>query len=349
MQPQVTIVIPTHERPQYLARTLKYYAQTDFPVLVVDSSRVASPDAAVLQNGAYRHMPGVPLLEKMRSIMPLVATPFMVFCADDDFTVPRAAQACADFLMANPDHSSAQGHYVMAMPGARGVELTAGYPGNFQVRVDSGDPSVRLRQLFSPYVQNFYAVHRTSTWQAFYALPTEKFSHYCILELLGAMLAAILGKHKVLPLLYSVRDRFLDDDRKNPLRRKNIDVISRDPAHAAEYEDFLASLAGHLCARTGLSPQEARRDIQAAVDLFIEGTLGTSTRKPFHKKIPKYAARFLDALSGGRRKAAMQREQAQLRQQEFERFFSSFDVAAEAELGSIVRSIASSGAHLEKP
>ena len=342
MQPQVTIVIPTHQRPKYLARVLSYYAQTDFPVLVADSSPEACAGARSLAgpgNVDYHHMPGVAFLEKVRSIMPLVATPCMAFCADDDFTVPRAAKACAEFLAANPDYASCQGHYVMALPTAAGVELTAGYPANFQVRVDADDPAQRLRQLFSPYVQNFYAVHRTSTWRAFYALPTEKIPHYCVLELLGAMLAAILGKHRVLPLFYSVRDRFLDDDRKNPLRRENIDIVQADPAHALEYETFLASLAGHLSARTGCTGQTARREVASALDLFIQGTLRAHPRKPFHKKLPKYAARLLDVLSGGRRKAAAQSEAARQRAEDFQRFFSGFDAAAGAELASIVQRI----------
>ena len=347
MQPQVTIVIPTHERPQYLSRALDYYARTDFPVLVADSSRVAH-SAAIPPNTFYRHMPGVPFLEKVGGFMPLVETPCMAFCADDDFTVPRAAKACAEFLMANPDYASAQGHYVMALPSATGVELEAGYPANFQVRVDSDDPAARLLQLFSPYVQNFYAVHRTATWRAFYALNTGKIPHYCVLELLAAMLAAILGKHKVLPLFYSVRDRFLDEDSKNPLRRENIDTVSVDPAHSEEYETFLASLAGHLSATAGLSPLDARRDVQAAVDLFVRGTLRAQPRRTFCQKLPKYAGRLLDTLSGGQRKAARQLDEARLRRENFQRFFSGFDAAAEAELTSIVQRIAASGGHREQ-
>jgi glycosyltransferase domain-containing protein len=348
MQPQITLVIPTHERPQYLSRALDYSSRMAFPVLVADSSRAAHA-GAMPQNAVYRHMPGVPFLEKVRSIMPLVGTPCMAFCADDDFIVPRAAEACTAFLMANPDYASAQGHYVMALPSAKGVELEAGYPDNFRVRVDSDDPAERLLQLFSPYVQNFYAVHRTSTWQAFYALQTEKIPHYCVLELLAAMLAAILGKHRVLPVFYSVRDRFLDDDRKNPLRRENIDTVSIDPAHAEEYATFLASLAGHLSAKAGLSPQAARGAVQAAVELFIRGTLRTRPRRSLYSKLPKYAGRALDALTGGRRKAAAKREDARQRLQDYTRFFSGFDTGAAAELELIVESIKASGGHRELP
>ncbi|MHC1700131.1 MAG: TIGR00180 family glycosyltransferase [Humidesulfovibrio sp.] len=349
MRPEISIVIPTHRRPLYLARALEHAARTRFPTFVVDSSDAPFALGPGQEDVTYRHLPGVPLLEKVRAVLPLVTTPFMIFCADDDFTVPRAALACAGFLAANPDYASAQGHYVTAMPQASGVELGLAYPDNARVRVDSDDPSERLRQLFSPYVQNFYAVHRTSTWREFYALPTDKVPHFCLLELLAAMLAAILGKHKVLPVFYSVRDRFLDEDRKNPLRRENLDVVSRDPAHAAEYETFLASLAGHLGARAGLPEAQARRNVQAAVELFIQNVLGASPRKPFHKKLPKYAGKVLNVLSGGRRKAAETRRQAAERAQEFQRFFSGFDAAAEAELDHIVQRIASCGRHLEKP
>lgn len=337
MQAPVTIVIPTHRRPRFLARALEHYAPAGFPVLVADSSDQPQAGAGSLPGVVYHHMPGVPFLEKVRSIMPLVGTPCMAFCADDDFTLPRAARACAEFLLANPDHSSAQGHYVMAMPTHAGVELSPGYPANFQVRVDAEDPATRLRQLFSPYVQNFYAVHRTETWRAFYALPTERIPHYCVLELLGAMLGAILGKHKVLPLFYSVRDRSLDDDRGNPLRRENIDVVMSQPGHTAEYETFLSSLAGHLSAAAGLGQDRARRAVQEAVELFVSGTLRATRPRPFLKKLPKYAGRALDALSLGRRQAARAAEQARQQRDEFQRFFAMFDPASEGELRDILR------------
>lgn len=339
MPPHVSIVIPTHQRPRYLSRVLHYYSGTDLPVLVADSTPAPSSAAKGLRNVVYHHLPGVPFLEKVRSIMPLVDTPCMAFCADDDFIVPRAALQCAEFLAANPDHSSAQGHYVMAMPTESDLELCTGYPANFQVRVDSDLASERLMQVFSPYVQNFYAVHRTDTWRAFYALDTEKIPHYCVLELLGAMLAAIKGKHRVLPLFYSVRDRFLDEDRKNPLRRENIDTVSRSPEHAEEYETFLSSLAGHLSLGQGLSEPQARAAVQASVQAFISGTLRATPRRPFYKKLPKYAGRVLDALSGGRRQAARKREEDRLRRQDFERFFAGFDTLAHAELDDIVRTI----------
>lgn len=339
MRPHLSIVIPTHQRPQYLARVLKYYAQTDLPVYVADSSLHVSSAAAGMPNVAYHHLPGVPFLEKVRSIMPLITTPFMAFCADDDFIVPRAGKQCTEFLVANPDYSSAQGHYVMAMPTGSAVELSTGYPGNFQVRVDSDDARERLLQIFSPYVQNFYAVHRTDTWRAFYALETEKIPHYCVLELLGAMLAAVMGKHKVLPLFYSVRDRYLDEDRKNPLRRENIDIVSSRAEYAGEYEVFMSSLAGGLRQRQGLSEEDARAAVQASVDLFVSGTLRATPRRPFLKKLPKYVDRVLGAFSSQRCKATKRHEADTQRRQEFERFFDAFDTEAHAELEQIVQAI----------
>lgn len=331
----VTIVIPSHRRPRYLARALEYYSQAGFPVLVADSSDAPLQGAGDLPGVAYFHKPGVPFLEKVRAIMPLVQTPCMAFCADDDFTVPRAALACAEFLLANPDYSSAQGHYVTATPSPAGMEFSPGYPDNHRVRVESDEPATRLREVFSPYVQNFYAVHRTETWRSFYALPTERIPHYCVLELLGAMLAAILGKHKVLPLFYSVRDHSLDDDRGNPMRRENIDVVMTRPEYADEYETFLASLAAHLGRRSGLDQEQSRAAVQGAVDLFVSGTLRSHRPRPFYKKLPKYAGRALDVLSLGRRQAARVAESARIRGEAFQTFFNMFDSASKEELRDI--------------
>lgn len=334
----LTLIIPTHERQQYLSRVLNFYSDTmpfEITGLVVDSS--AKTYAGKIPPGfAYHHAPGVPLMEKIRRIIPLVSSPYIVFCADDDFILPRAALSCVAFLDENPDFASAQGHYVMAKLNAGSVDLDAGYTANFQVRVDSDDPAERLLQLFSPYVQNFYAVHRRSTWEAFFTLSTERIPHYCVLELLHAMLAAIHGKHAVLPLFYSVRDRSLEEDRKNPLRRVGIRDITTISTYAEEYGAFLSGLAGQLQRAAGLDDASARRAVQNAVDLYIKSYTSPPRTKTLRRRIEKILGKIVDLFGRG---AARKRAEEALRHNDLRRLLENFDASSKTELADITRRI----------
>lgn len=334
----LTLIIPTHERQQYLFRVLNYYAERmpgNITGLVVDSS--ADRYSGIVPPGfAYHHAPGVPLMEKIRRIIPLVLSPYVVFCADDDFILPRAALSCVAFLNANRDFASAQGHYIMAKLNAGSVDLDAGYAAISQVHIQSNDPAERLLQLFSPYVQNFYAVHRRSTWEAFFTLPTQRVPHYCVLELLHAMLAAIHGKHAVLPLFYSVRDRSLEEDRKNPLRRVNIRSISTMPTYSDEYEAFLSGLAGQLQQTAGLDDASARHAVQNAVDLYIKNYTSPPKAKTLRRRVEKIAGKVVDLFGRGARRKRVEEES---RRNELRRLLEGFDVLSKTELTDITRRI----------
>ena len=111
MTSDVSIIIPTHERPSYLDRILEYYAHEPFHIYVADSSALPYNGSRLKGNVTYFHLPGKFLTYKIAFTLEYIETPFVVMCADDDFIIPAAIQTCVEFLS---DHSS----YAVAMGNA---------------------------------------------------------------------------------------------------------------------------------------------------------------------------------------------------------------------------------------
>ena len=57
---KITVIIPTHERPQYLQRALDYWSQSGMKILVADSSakkyQGQIPESVYYYHYPYRHL-----------------------------------------------------------------------------------------------------------------------------------------------------------------------------------------------------------------------------------------------------------------------------------------------------
>ena len=108
----VTVIIPAHNRPERLRRLLDYYSRTDIKVLVPDSSDHPFADAEKYPDITYLHRPKLHFLLKLKEVLPMISTPYVLYCADDDFAVPSGIAQMTAFLDEHPDYSTAQGHYL---------------------------------------------------------------------------------------------------------------------------------------------------------------------------------------------------------------------------------------------
>jgi len=217
----VTIVVPTRNRPNELARLLEFlsYEGNRFPVLILDGSaaevQVANARTAATFSFVEHqaHTPDSHLGMRCAQGVGSVATAYMVFCADDDFVFPEALAACARFLDAYPDHSSVIGN-VLSLSYLKdkfllrnGVLL--GDPFRF-VGYSAHAKFLQRALYFCAYSYLgtpplYYGLRRTSVTR-------EAFSHmnagmkYSSMELLSNSFAFIRGKVSVLPLVFGLRD-----------------------------------------------------------------------------------------------------------------------------------------------
>ena len=128
MSVDVTVFIPTYNRPQWLLRTIHFLQRGSLrlPIIVGDGSEplAASENEALCrkagENIEYFHVPSASdpegsaknYLCRFVTALDRVRTPYVVCCADDDLLLPETAVKAASFLSKNPDYVGCQGTYL---------------------------------------------------------------------------------------------------------------------------------------------------------------------------------------------------------------------------------------------
>lgn len=265
MLSDVTIIIPAHNRPERLRRLIDYYKGTGARLLIPDSSTEIYTGPVDDPLITYRHFPGMHFLLKLREVMPLISTRYVLYCADDDFAVPAGIKAMTDFLEANPDHSVAQGHYLTFTPRQGGrIDFYPRYIRNFLSRIDNPDPIGRLENQKGIYASMLYGTTRTDLFRRIYSYCFDsegelRFRNLFLAEEFFNLAMLIQGRYATLPVFYSAREQISGSATETtvPLDRVR---------NTEEYEGYLTALSLMLADSTGLSEREARQCIRAVVD-----------------------------------------------------------------------------------
>jgi len=205
----VTVVVPTLNRPDFVGRLLRYYAAVGFTghVQLGDSStpekaqRIQAIVKEVSDKVTVRYLscPELNDSQTIRALLERTETPYVAFVADDDFIIPYGMQRCAEFLDGHPDYSVAHGKaclFELKQSGAHGEMAGTGeyrLPG---IVADTG--SERLLRHIERYGTTLFSLHRTEQFRRGYRnidrLPDKAFT-----ELLPVCHSAIQGKG-ILPI-----------------------------------------------------------------------------------------------------------------------------------------------------
>lgn len=290
----LTIVIPTYSRHHLLKKALVHYDAFGVPVLVVDSTPVAFRDLADLRNVDYLHVPNAPMPHKLRGpVLDRVKTPFMVMSADDSYTSLSGLRACVDFLVANPDYSSAQGYYFGFWKSGHDVKLDVYYRSieTLDSVVDAERPEDRLIQMFTRYSAMFYAVYRTDCQQEMLRRFPECIRNYCIAEFYFAMVTALHGKHALLPVFYQLQEH-APGIGNSEVFRNDMHRLATKPRYVTEFEPFVEAVSAYLSELSGRPLDEARIFIMKAVALQawqrkMEKSLGDRVRTEWQALLNK--------------------------------------------------------------
>jgi len=217
----VTLIIPTLDRPNLLLRAIDYYQHFDCNVLIVDSS-----DNKFIHkfpgNITYKHLPKACWSGKIYEAAKDIITPYVCLVADDDYLLESSLKEGIFFLGNNPEYASAQGRYYKFELIENKVAFSPRYDlksNNYSV--ESEDRYSRIAKTFNPYMHHCFAVHRTNLFikscKFASVFKRHDFENLGILELIQPLVPMCYGKHKVLPILWMVRDYYIFD----PTRRQN--------------------------------------------------------------------------------------------------------------------------------
>jgi len=165
----VTICIPTRDRPAHVARLLTYYERSVF------RGRVLVGDASVTDHKQYHlracqaatihRWPGLPVTQTMARLAAMVTTPYVVYAGDDDYHLPTGLTAAARIL------AHTRGDNVVACAGAArwyhdrygSREIIGAYA---QPGLDGSSGAERILRLLVGYWVPLYAVCRSWVWRA---------------------------------------------------------------------------------------------------------------------------------------------------------------------------------------
>lgn len=109
---RLTLVLLAHDQSIALRRALRYYRDSAFAVLVVDSSSLADTGiSAAFPEVQYLHAPmATGFGDKVRQVIERVATPYLAMADAESFLVPQALEQSLGFLDAHADYGACQGY-----------------------------------------------------------------------------------------------------------------------------------------------------------------------------------------------------------------------------------------------
>lgn len=203
----VTLVIPSKDRPQQLGALLRYFAAAGvkYPILVLlsgDKGRYCPADYPSLNITFREYDSDYNFFAKVKDGLAGVATPLVTMCTDDDLVLHEGIKKSAGFLMQNPDYSACQGYHALFTEEGNVINLARIL--FFTPSIDGEDPLLRLNAMVRRYQPVCWAVFRTPVMQNV----AQNFwgdMHYIFEELLWSGSAVLAGKVKRLPLVYCLR------------------------------------------------------------------------------------------------------------------------------------------------
>ena len=168
----LTVLIPTHNRPNYLWRCLDYLARTarDAILVIADSSEqiIFEKNVSLIREQfldiriVHLDCRGKGITDKYAYALSTIDTPFVVACGDDDFLVYKNAVRCAEFMIENEDYSHAHGRIITFWEQTSTLHPVKRIQEYKQIKND-GVARDRLSRHFSEYHNSFYSVHRTAS------------------------------------------------------------------------------------------------------------------------------------------------------------------------------------------
>jgi glycosyltransferase domain-containing protein len=266
----VTLLIPTKNRPDFLFRLLDYYRDLNFQgyICIGDSSEPAHIErtkGAVAEfqdvlNIVYRECPYLAMANCVQQLLECVSTRYAALVPDDDFLVPTGLEECAAFLDGHQDYSAAHGVAAIVNLQSSGAHGHVAAAGCYRQPIIEDETSPdRLVNHLSNYSVSVFSVHRVESWRVMFGGSPLLSDTSFAAELLPCCLSVILGKVKQLDPLYLVRQA---QDQKTFLPDLYDWITS--PTWPASYLVFRDYLAEALVRQDGIGIDKARGVVKQA-------------------------------------------------------------------------------------
>jgi len=205
----ITLLMYSYDRHEYLARAFHYWGQTEFNLLIADDSLTAFPNAQIPKNIKYFHMRGVSQYERIRALSKKVKTAYVLLVTDDDFFFPSGIIESLNFLISNNQYSAAQGQFIRFDPQTPSLEWYWDYKYACSYEMTEENFQDRLQSAYKPPLFHYcYAVMKKNALDTGLDLlkdvTNQASSTYELSFLISIM---IHGKYKTLPTAFAAREK----------------------------------------------------------------------------------------------------------------------------------------------
>lgn len=277
----ITIIIPTYKnRHNYLKRILEYYNTFDYTpkIIIADSGSsdiYNSYLTKLLNNNYIMHLKfpaDIAPINKIREALNLVESKYVVICGDDDFIVPNAMERSIDFMENNYDYSCAHGRYIVFKYLAQDEVMKLNWQFGYQsISISDDDATERLSEHLLHYEPTFYAVHRSNQLKIVFheaaKLPfDDRFG-----EIYPTALTSIMGKIKILNILYCAREFNRNSAGQNMLTWYD---LMTEKNYKDKYNSIINCLARYLSDQSHISFAVAEQNVDMILKTFIFKSTG---------------------------------------------------------------------------
>lgn len=290
----LSILIPTLNRPDFVVRALNYYADVGFEgyICLGDSSgpeHVAKikDEIAALEGRLkviYRDCPRPSALKRdpmgtpseaecVKHLADIAPTEYAALSPDDDFLVPAGLDTCVEFLEANPDYSGAHGvriDFELKEPGPTGDVERVYFVNQPTLVADS--PVTRWREYMRRAVSPLYSVMSIATWRAIFEDGETVPMRYLGSELLQGGRLVISGKVAELECLTTVHQD--NDDRVWGWETQSMYSLLVHPHWTRAVGGLRSRLAEAIVVSAGMETKEAQRAVDEELWRHIHSSLG---------------------------------------------------------------------------
>ena len=200
----LSIIIPTYNRQEYVLRNMCYWSNYDLTVHVLDGTKTPIPSNKLTKLGAkinYHHMP-IPLMERLYKSIELVSTKYSMMMGDDEFYIPSALESCIILLDKDEEYISCIGAAISFKVENSKVTSNVKYPCLKNSALMQNIPVDRATYHMKNYCPSIvYSVMRTDAWKkSMRALSYNNYEVYVmsIGELQFEIAGSYLGKTAVI-------------------------------------------------------------------------------------------------------------------------------------------------------
>lgn len=276
----VTILVPTRNRPVFLARLLALFAQEELQsaLVVADSSDVEAAEGNSRTLESYQDRLRIKSLrfgvdegpgEKIFGALQHVETPYTVYAGDDDLLIPSGLRACLRALQGHPDWVGARGRIFELL-----LSEPYGWPeAGHEWPRDAGPQdraTDRLSALLPCFWQTCQSVLRTEVFRGGFTTIFDSAVKPLFAEVLQCAYPLTVGKIGIVDDLYYIHQSHQRNLAKEQSFNDVLAWLAR-PTWAEEYLSMRRHLIPPVAAADGLPEQEVAAALEVGILETIRG------------------------------------------------------------------------------